>query len=346
MQRLISQQILAPVSADPAEIVRRLGAVQAQEYRSALWAVGLRTVGATRETVEQALNERRIVSTWPMRGTIHFVAAEDVRWMLALLTPRVIQRTQGRYRQLGLDEAVFTASAHVLSNALAGGQQLSRPEISKLLEAAGIVTTEQRGYHILCHLAQTRLICFASRSGSQPTFALLDEWVTPMPLLPREEALATLALRYVVSHGPVTVQDFVWWSGLSVAEAKQGLAAVKQQLETITIGEQIYFLGETTALPERPAPFGALLPPFDEFLIAYRDRSAILDQTYSDMVVPGGNGVFKPIIVIDGRVVGTWQGLRKGEQGGISYQPFGPLNDAQLQALPAAAAHYERFISH
>src|SRR4051812_13970019 len=199
--RLVSQQISQPAFAHPSEVVAWLGAVQAQDYLGALWAVGLRAPGATEATIEQALAEKTIVRTWPMRGTIHFVAAADVRWMLELLAPRVVQRTMSRRAGLGLDEQVIAASAQVLTRALEGGQQLTRNAIYELLEQANIATGNSRGMHILGRLSHDRLLCYGARAGKQPTFALLDEWAPHAKSLPLDEALATLAQRYFASHG-------------------------------------------------------------------------------------------------------------------------------------------------
>src|SRR5918912_137387 len=207
LQRLFSQQIAQPAFTHPGEVVAWLGAVQAQDYLGALWAVGLRTLGATEQTIEQALAEKTIVRTWPMRGTIHFVAAADARWMLELLAPRVVQRSARRRTQLGLDETIIAASTEVIAKALQGGKQLPRNALYALLEQANIATDSSRGLHILGRLAHDRLLCFGTRAGKQPTYALLDEWAPGAKSLPRDEALATLALRYFTGHGPATVQD-------------------------------------------------------------------------------------------------------------------------------------------
>ncbi|MBC8074533.1 MAG: AlkZ family DNA glycosylase [Chloroflexales bacterium] len=343
-QRLVSQQIARPTFSEPGEAVRWLGAVQAQDYLGALWAVAVRTVGATEQTVEQALAERRIVRTWPMRGTIHFVAPADVRWMLELLAPRVVQRSQGRLRQLGLDATTLAASATVIAKALEGGKQLTRPALYGVLESAGIAAGEQRGLHILGQLAHERLICFGARNGKQPTFTLLDEWVPSAPSLPRDEALATLALRYFTSHGPATVQDFVWWAGLPVADAKAGLGAASAQLASTTLDGQTYYFAEQHAAADGGEPCAVLLPPFDELLVAYRDRSASLDPAYNNLIVPGGNGIFNPIVVIGGRVVGTWKRVLKSDRVVLTFSPFVPWSDPQALALPAAAERYSRFL--
>jgi hypothetical protein len=344
VQRLFNQRIAQPPCAHPGEVVAWLGAVQAQDYLGALWAVGLRTPGATEQTIEQALAERTIVRTWPMRGTIHFVAAADVRWMLELLAPRVTQRTTSRRTQLGLDEATIAASAEVVVTALQGGKQLARTALYQLLEQAKIATDSSRGLHILGRLAHDRLICFGARDGKQPTFALLDEWAPDAKSLPRDEALATLALRYFTGHGPATLQDFMWWSGLTKTESTAGLAAVGAQLARERIGEQeYYFASDRPTIAADPSE-AFLLPPFDEFLVAYRDRSAALDPRYNQLIVPGGNGIFNPIIVIDGRVVGLWKRVLKNDRVVVTCTPFTVFSAAQAEAIAAAVERYARFV--
>lgn len=343
-RRLAGQLLARPSPAAPEEVVRSLGAVQAQDYLGVLWAVGARSVGATERTVERALAEARIVRTWPMRGTIHLVPPEDARWMLQLLTPRVNQRGQARLRQLGLDAAVISAGARVIAAALEGGRQLTRPALFGLLEAAGIATGGQRGYHILNQLAHAGLICFGPRAGKQPTFALLDEWLPPAPALSRDEALAALALRYFTGHGPATVHDLAWWSGLTVGDARAGLAAVAGQLEVARAdGLAYYYDGSASADPGPEAPV-LLLPPFDELLVGYRDRSPTIDPADLRRVAPGANGVFHPIVVHAARVVGTWRRTLRAARVELSFSPFEPWGDELAGAIPAAAERYARFL--
>jgi hypothetical protein len=343
VQRLHNQQIARPAQARPVDVVARLGAVQAQDYLGALWAVGLRTPGATEQTVEQALAERTIVRTWPMRGTIHFVAAADVRWMLDLLAQRVVRRTTSRRAELGLDEATIAASAEVIARALQGGKQFTRNAIYDLLEQAGIATGSSRGLHILGRLAHDGLVCFGARAGKQPTFVLLDEWVPDAKTLPREEALVELTLRYFTGHGPATVQDFMWWSGLTTTEAKAGLAAVADQLgHAVVDGQEHYFSPDQT--PPKDTGDAYLLPPFDEFLVGYRDRSASLDPQHNTKVVPGGNGIFNPIVVIGGQVRGLWKRTFKKENVVMSFSPFGSFSKQQSAAVDAMAERYGNFV--
>lgn len=344
LERLRNQQIAQTACVHPQDVVAWLGAVQAQDYLGALWAVGLRTPGATEHTIEQALAEKTIVRTWPMRGTIHFVAALDVRWMLELLAPRVVQRSKPRYTQLGLDEAVLARSAAVIASALQGGKQLSRPALYQLLEREHIETGASRGLHILGRLAHDGLICFGARAGKQPTFTLLDEWVPGAKSLPYDEALATLTLRYFTGHGPATLQDFMWWSGLTATEAKAGLAATLPQLEREMIDGQDYYVARSVPAGPIESSSVFLLPPFDEFLLGYRDRSASLDAQYNGLVVPGSNGVFNAIIVSGGRVVGTWKRTLRKDNVLMTFSPFTALDEAQVQAITASAEQYGRFL--
>ncbi|HEV7892565.1 MAG TPA: winged helix DNA-binding domain-containing protein [Pyrinomonadaceae bacterium] len=322
-----------------------MGAVQAQDYLGSLWAVGLRTRGAAEGDVESAIADRSIVRTWPMRGTLHFVAAADVRWMLGLLTPRVVARSAGRYRQLELDERTFARSRDVLTRALRGGKRLTRNALYGELEAARIPTGGQRGIHILSRLAQDGLICFAAREGKQHTFALLEEWVPAAESLKRDDALAELARRYFESHGPATLQDFVWWSGLKAADARAGLEAVEPNLLREVVEGRTYWLPSSADGPASESkdgpPSALLLPVYDEYTVAYRDRSAVLSRSDAGRA---GNGIFRHVIVIDGRVAGTWaRSLGRGSVT-ITTRPFVKLGRAEARAVATAADRYGKFL--
>jgi len=199
-RRLATQRISSTAFTRPEQVVAWLGAVQAQDYLGALWAVGLRFNGATEREVERALEERTIVRTWPMRGTLHFVAATDARWMIELLAPRKVAAVLSRLRSFGIDEAVLKRARRILTTKLDGGRRLTRSAAYAVLEDAGIATTAQRGLHILWWLAQHCIICFGPREGKQQTFVLFDEWLPQTKALPRQEALATLAHRYFTGH--------------------------------------------------------------------------------------------------------------------------------------------------
>lgn len=341
-QRLYNQRITKPChTAD--EVVCALTAVQAQDYLAALWVLGLRTQNATEADVEQAIADRRFIRTWPMRGTLHFVPAADARWMLKLLTPRVIAQSAGRYRQLELDEAAFARSADLLTAALHGGRALTREALYQALEAGGLAASGQRGYHILAHHAQQGLLCLGPREGKQQTFVLLDEWIPAGRSLARDEALAELAERYFTGHGPATVQDFAWWAGLTLADARAGLEDVKSQLVAEKLDEEMYWMAPAVS----PPPEGGsvyLLPAFDEYLLGYKERGVVLDPQHVQKVIPGKNGMFNPVIVVDGQVAGTWKRSLKKKSVELAFSPFAPLTEAQQQAILNEAQRYADFL--
>jgi hypothetical protein len=340
--RLANQQISLVRYRDPAEVVASLGAMQAQDYLGALWAIGLRLPDATEPDVERAIVERKIVRTWPMRGTLHFVAAEDVRWMIGLLAPRIIAGSASRCQQLELDDSVFARSRKLFVRALRGNRQLTRKAMMELLESAGVSTANQRGYHILWRLAQEGRLCFAGRSGKQPTFALLEEWVPQAQSRDHDAALAELALRYFSAHGPATLQDYVWWSGLKVSDAKAGLDSVRSQLLQEKVGAAVYWMHHDLSIPSDARRTAHLLPGFDEYVLGYKDRGALLDQRH--VRLSSSNGIFWPTIIIDGRVVGTWKRHLKKNELVITAQPFTSFKKAEKNSFTIAAERYGRFV--
>jgi hypothetical protein len=341
--RLENQQIAGSRCKEPGELVAWLGAVQAQDYLGALWTIGLRLPAATEARVEKAVADRTIVRTWPMRGTLHFVAAGDVRWMLELMTPRIIAGAARRHRELELDGASLGRIRKLLVRALQGGRQLTRSQIFQLLRRARISPDGQRGYHIMWRLAQEGVVCFGARAGKQQTFALLDEWVPHARSLERGEALAELARRYFASHGPATLHDFAWWSGLKVSDARAGLDMISSELSRESVEGKVYWLSEKMSPPSRNAPPAHLLPGFDEYLLGYTDRSAALDPDHARKIVPG-NGMFASTIVSNGRVTGTWKRAFKKKRATLTASYFAPPKKAETRALAAAAERYGSFL--
>lgn len=340
--RLHHQGIASPRAATVADTVARLGAVQAQDYHAALWAIGLRTSGATEADVEAAIARGEIVRTWPMRGTLHLVAADDVRWMLSLMAARTMALDAARQqREYGLDERLAGHCAEVLTRALEGGCRLTRSALYDVLEAAGIATGQQRGLHILGRLAQQGVLCQGPREGRQPTFALLHEWAPQARELPRELALAELAQRYFRSHGPATTQDFAGWSGLTVTDARRGLQAVASQLQKANLdGRDYWFAADAEA--ETPAAMH-LLPAFDEYLIAYKDRSAALDPAFARQVI-GVNGLYSPVLVINGRVAATWKRTITQDSVALELRPLRTLKKTEMRAIGGCVRHYGQFL--
>lgn len=341
--RLLSQYIEGRRFRTPGDVVQWLGAVQAQDYAASLWAVGVRMREATERAVESALANKKIIRTWPMRGTLHFVSPSDVRWMLKYLTPRMVARGALRFRQLELDPTTFSKSRRIFSKSLEGGKRLTRDEAYELLEKNCISCKGQRGIHILWRLAQEGLICHGPRTGKQTTFVLLDEWVPVMPTISRDEALAQLARRYFLSHGPATLQDFAWWSGLTAADAQESLDAVRSSIASETIGNKTYWFADEDASTSRSGPGAHLLPAFDEFLVGYTDRSDAIDQKYAKRMHPGG-GILNATFVAGGLIRGTWTRTMKQNHFELRIKPFESMKRIQRDTLKKAIVRYGRFL--
>lgn len=340
-RRLANQRLVGPMFATPTDMVRWMGAVQAQELPASLWAIGQRVQGATEASVEQAVAERSILRTWPMRGTVHFVPAEDARWMVDLMAPRVISRMRSMVRQVGLDDAVFNQARDVVVRTLEGGKQLTRAAIYAELNAAGIATTHMRGGHIIGHLAMQGVICVGPRAGKHPTVALLDEYAPNPRTLAGEEAVAELVLRYVRSHGPATIHDFMWWTGLTMAETKPAINAVRSQLVEEIIDGKSYWSVEAVppVLPDSPVIH--LLPAFDEYMVSYKDRSAGLDSCLGPV---GMEQILGYIVVIDGQMVGNWKRTIGRYAVTIEMALARPLSSDERTALERAAQRYGNFL--
>jgi winged helix DNA-binding protein len=343
--RLHNQLITRRTFEKPDDVVQWLGAVQAQDYAAAKWAVGLRLQGTTDDDVEQAFASGAILRTHLMRPTWHFVSPTDIRWILALTAPRVNAANTSWYRKLELDDATFRCSNTVLAKALQGGKQLTRPELASVLHQAGIATDDlQRFTYIMMRAELDGIVCSGARRGKQFTYALLDERAPQARTLDRDEALAQFARRYFMSHGPATLQDFVWWSGLTVADARTGLEMVTSQLMHEVVDGQTYWFSMSTPPAKDLSQAAYLLPNFDEYIVGYTDRSAVFDATHTNKLDPRGNVLFNHTIVMDGRVVGTWKRTIKKDAVMITPSLFTPLNDAETRAFAASANRYGAFL--
>ena len=344
-QRLLRQGIADTRFATPVHAVSWLLAVQAQDYSSSLWAVGLRMRDGDEADVERAIANAKLIRTWPMRGTLHLVSADDVRWLLELLAPRMIARSNALMaRHSGLDAATLKQCRRVVSRALRDGTPLRRDRLYAALDAAGIATA-RRGTHITGRLAMEGLICGGPRDGRQPTFVLLDAWAPHAQRKPRDASLAELALRYFASRGPATAQDLAWWSGLTVKDALAAIALAGSGLVQDTIDGKAHWHA-SSALPEGDGGSAAsvhLLPPFDEYLVGYRDRSAALDVEHNRTVI-AINGLFSASIVVDGRIAGLWKRSVGKSAMELALQPFRPLPKSRLPALRAAVKRYGAFV--
>jgi hypothetical protein len=346
--RLYSQQLLSSDAKKPAEVVSNLLAVQAQDYPGALWSIGLRLPESKQADIETAIARRQIVRTWPMRGTLHLVLSEDIRWLLKLLTPRIISGAASRRRNLELDDKVFQKAQTALTKVLTGGNVKTRPELIQILEDNGIATAGQRGIHILGYLSQTGVLCFGPHTAKLPTFTLLDEWIPKSRQLEHDEALAELARRFFTGHGPATIADLARWSGLPLGEVRKGLELSRYALVNLEHGGQIYWFSRdiqvTDKMRQQAKKSMLLLPGFDEYLLGYKDRSLMLEGEHSQKIVPGNNGMFLPTIVSGGQVVGLWKKTPTKQSVRLTLLPFAGLSAAELSAVKQYAQRYASFL--
>ena len=341
--RLAAQWLAGPGATTPAEAVRRLGAAEAQDFPGALTSIALRTADRRRKDVEVALDDGDIVRSWPMRGTLHLLAADDLPWMLDLLAARGLTALRARWAQLELTESDTERARELVTAALAGGRRMRRTDLLATIADGGVTTTGQRGAHLLGFLARTGTLCLGPTDGAGgQLFVLLDEWVRAPRRLAREEAFGELARRFFLGHGPATVQDLARWAGIPLRDARGGLAVARPELASLDVDGVEHLMDPAT--PDRLASCRAeaagvfLLPGFDEFVLGYGDRRHVLDPEFAERIVPGNNGMFRSTVVHGGRIVGTWQWTGRGAKRAVTATPFTSFPEALTSAIEDCAA--------
>ncbi|MBV8757579.1 MAG: AlkZ family DNA glycosylase [Deltaproteobacteria bacterium] len=332
-ERLANQLLTRPASS-PAAVVSAMVAIQAQEFGWAKWALALRS-GASDAAIEKAFAGGAILRTHPMRGTHHFVAPADVRWLLALLLPRTLVRTGPRHGRLGLDPKTLAKALDLIARALEGGHAKTRAELGAVLTRAKISPEGQRLPHILMHGEVTSLLCSGPRRGKDITFMLLDDRAPAQKPRPRTEALADLATRYFTTRGPATVRDFVWWSTLTTADAK--LAIGEAGLHADATG---HIRGAATT---KAKPAGArLLPMYDEYLVSYaaRDLAGVAPAHEAAFLTKSMLGT---MVEVAGEIVGTWTRTTTGALK-IHVTPWRKLAPREQALVEEAAVRFAAFV--
>jgi hypothetical protein len=343
--RLHNQFLSQTDFTEPGPVVAALGAVQGQDYAGGKWGLGLRMQGATDAALDQAFNEGRILRTHILRPTWHFVAPQDIRWLLALSAPRVHTANGFMYRQQGLDRASIKKSYTVLEKVLQGGKSLTRPELGSALENAGIKKAEgiRLGYFIMS-AELDRILCSGPRRGKQFTYALLEERAPRVRALERQDALAELTRRYFDTRGPATLHDFTWWSGLTMADAKDGIDAVKSEFVNEVIDGKTYWFDGAAAPVKEKSPTAHLLPNYDEYFIGFKDRSAIGEVAKQANIKANDPSFLANVIILDGQVIGGWKRAIKKDRALVEFSPIVELTKDQERAVEEAAARYGEFL--
>ncbi|MEO8456641.1 MAG: winged helix DNA-binding domain-containing protein [Chloroflexota bacterium] len=344
--RLRAQHLSSPMPGRPADIVRHLGAVQSQDYPNAKWAIAQRLTNCTDADVEEAFARGDILRTHVLRPTWHFVARDDIRWMLALTAPSVHQAMASRHRMLEIDAKLAERSHVLLAKSLEGGHHLTRAELVAALRRPRLVRDTddpQRAVHLITRAELDAVIISGAPRGKQQTYTLFDERVPLSKPLARDEALAELALRYFASHGPATLQDFRWWSGLKISDARAALEMVQGELAEEVVDGKTYWLAEQLKRT-RPVSVVQLLPNFDEYVVGYTDRSAIFDPAHAASLGARENPLFQHNIIADGQIIGTWRRSTVRGTNVVSVQTFIALSAAQRRDLATAIKNYAKYL--
>ena len=344
-RRLAAQRLTGQPFATATEAVAWLGAVQAQDLRAARWAIGQRVDGASEAGLHALYDAGAILRTHVLRPTWHLVLPDDIRWLLDLTGPRIRAMLRGNDRRLEIDGALLRRSHTLIETALGGGTSLTRAELAATLAGAGIPTDSLRLVHLVMHAELDAIITSGPRRGRQLTYALLAERAPASRRLDRESALAELTLRYFASRGPAQAHDFAWWSGLPLADARRGLAAAGSGLAQDVVAGTPYWSVPGVVDAAGQAPTVHLLPSYDEFLVAYRDRSAALDPARGPIEarLPRGS-ILGNVVLVDGRVRGGWGRQLRPDHVEIELGPIAGLSDAEHAMLHAAVDRYARFL--
>lgn len=345
--RMLSQQLAYPNFECPKDLVSWMGVVQAQDYSMSKWAVGTRLQSGNLQTVENALKRGEILRTHVLRPTWHLVAAEDIRWMLKLSVQRIksayVSYAKGRF--LEITEQQYNQFNDLIVQILEGNKSLTKQEIEAEVSQKGFATAPYLVERLIARTEIEGLICNGVDKSNKPTYALLDERVPPVAELHKEEALARLAKRYFKSHSPASLNDFAWWSGLSVTEARQAIGLIELELITDKFASHKLFVHESykeaVSLQNDTLHF---LPSYDEYLISYKDRTAVLDLEHHSKAF-NNYGSFYPVILHNGKVIGNWSKTIKKGQIVIETSFFDPKYRINKELIEQAKSRYKNFIS-
>jgi len=342
--RLHNQQIEGSRLNTAKELIGWMGAMQAQDYTMAKWAIGQRVPGTTDSSVEAAYNAGDIIRTHLMRPTWHFVSADDIYWMLELTAPQVKRVLKSRDKQLELTETIFLKSRDMLERMLSNCLSMTREELTQEYANIHVATNENRLSHLLMRAEMEGIVCSGPMRKNKLTYSLLADRAPVRTVHSRDEALATLAGRYFKSHGPATLRDFAWWSGLSVTDARRGLEMIKPAYLREVIATQTYWFADTLKSLPPAASSVHLMPAYDEYLIGYTDRSAALAAVHANKAI-STNGIFQPIIVVNGQIEGVWRRTTVKDLVKIEINPFHLHNPQTTRAIETEAARYGAFLN-
>lgn len=343
--RLYSQNITNP-GKNPTDILSSLVAIQAQDPGQSKFALGSRLLDGKESEINRMIEKRKIIRTWLLRGTLHFVSAKDIHWILDLISERIFAKLATYQKSLNLNSKMLSETESIILKRLSGKKELTRAELFTYIEEKNISTKENRGSIILINAALKQMICLGKDQGKQETYTLLSDWVEKPKPISREKALGDLAKRYFISRGPAGLQDFIWWSGLTLTEARLGLEKAKPFLREETVSGQTYWMSkkENKTAGRTDSNEYLFLAGFDEYIIGYADRNLSLDPKYSELVIQK-NAIFKPTILKRGNVIGTWSKTETKNGLEINVSPFFQWKNSDKKEVDRQKSEIIRFWS-
>lgn len=342
--RLHSQQLQNPAFDNPKDLVSWMGAIQAQDYAMSKWAIGIRLKSGNLQMVSKALQKGEILRTHVMRPTWHYIVAEDIRWMLKLSSQRIIAANDSFAKGQGQDisTAIYNKANNLLEKILAGNNHLTKQEIEDIFSKEGFGTDDRQSNRFLTHAEAKGIICSGIDKGNKITYALLEERVPPVRELHKEEALAKLAHNYFRSHSPATLNDFIWWSGLSATNARQAIASIEQELISERFAAQKMYLHQSYK-EEKEKNVLHFLPSYDEYLISYKNRTDVLEKEHQSKAF-NSFGLFRPVILYNGKIVGNWNKSFKKKEMTLKIDWFEKDTEVKKELLSKAQQKYITFL--
>ena len=339
--RLQNQQLVNTQTGSVSGLVKHMGAVQAQDFNWVKWAIGIRT-NKSLEEFDNAYNKGEIIRTHLLRPTWHLVASNDVSWLLNLSAPNINATLKGRRKELELSDQLVKKTNKIILESLESVDFLTREDLKKILHDNKIDTSQNRLSHLLMIAELDQLICSGPIRGKSPTYALFDKRIRNKEMLSREESLFRLAITYFSSHGPATLKDFQWWSGLSVSDSKVAIEAAKSSLHCEIKEDHKYYFIHAHINPDQTLNAIILLPAYDEYIISYANRSDLLQKADHQKVI-SKNGIFWPVFLKNGIVSGMWKRSVKKERVIVEIEPFIKLSKTDTQSIRKAAHDFANF---
>ncbi|MDH6356706.1 winged helix DNA-binding domain-containing protein [Parabacteroides sp. PF5-9] len=339
--RLYNQGLVCAGFEKPEEVVAYMGAMQSQAYEMAKWGIGVRLPGTTNALVEEAFNQGRIIRTHILRPTWHFVVAEDFHWMMELSSPRLRPVFLNYGKMRGMDEEAIMKASRLVVPILEKYGHLTRLEIGEHLKTKGVDIDRHDMSHIMSRAELDGIVCNGAVKGNKQTYALLAERVPKGNRLTKEEALEKLARKFFTSHGPATLQDYVWWSGLLTSDARKSVECIKDDFICEEINGKSYWMKNDIQEPKAETS-ALLLPAFDEYVVSYKDRSEILSEPHYRKIITR-TGVFSPTITYNGEIIGNWKRVVKRKSITAELAFFESVNKQVERLFQQAVKLYEQF---